>query len=758
MNEQIPAQMDAGDLTAAARSVPEKSGAAMGRFMLKSAATYAGADATDSPFQKVSRAHGRMIIRTLSYTVVLLAATWIGSAAAQSPEEDEFALIYGDKATISIATGSKQPLRRAPSVATVITAEEIAAMGAMDLDAVLETVPGIHVTRASIRYATTYEIRGAYGGGQSNPQVLLLQNGIPATTDYASDKGYAWIGVPVENIARIEIIRGPGSALYGADAYAGVINIITKTAADTNGTEFGVRAGSFNSKQVWGQHGGRWGAVDVATYLNIGRTDGIREIIPSDNATRFGTSHAPGPVSTGHDAVDASLDLALDKWRLRTAYKLRDKMGTGVGISSALDPTSFGRSEDLSSDLSWNDPQFARDWSANATAALHFYSATQPNNLLLYPAGTTFGTNSFPNGMIGGPNYWDRQFRLSGNATYTGFIDHSLRLGIGYDHLDLYKTVTIKNYLLSTTGAPTMDLAFNGGNAVDYSSRQPFITPHHRDVRYLYAQDEWYFARDWTLTAGVRHDRYTDFGSTTNPRLALVWDTSLNLTSKLLYGRAFRAPSFNEQYGINPVANGNPALNPETIQTLEAAFSWQARRDTQVNLNLFRYDMQDLIRLVANTAPALGSTNQNIGTQSGKGFELETAWDASHALRITGNYAWQHAIDDATGRDAGYAPHRQLYLRTDWRFANGWAASAQLNRVMDRMRPAGDSRAQIPDYTTVDLSLRSRLGNDTFDCSLSVLNLFDAKVLEPSLAPGTAIPNDLPMAPRSIWLQLNYRL
>jgi len=700
-----------------------------------------------------------MNILIVRFAVAALSATWAsGALAAPEWEEEELALSYGDKATVSIATGSPQTLRRAPAVATVITAEEIAAMGATELDEVLETVPGVHVSRTAVRYAATYVIRGIYNGS-SNPQVLLLQNGIPATTMYTGDKGAAWSGVPVENIARIEIIRGPGSALYGADAYAGVINIITKAAADTPGTEIGVRGGSFNSRSAWLQHGGQAGPVDVAAFLRVGATDGIREIISADaqtaNDKRFGThvSLAPGPVNTGYDAIDASLNLAYDKWRARAAYKLRDNLETGAGISSALDPDSYGRAENVSGDLSWNDPQFARDWSVGATASFQYYTFTYPTNLQLLPAGLKLATGSFPNGLIGGPNSWDKQFRFSGNATYAGFDGHSLRLGIGHDDLDLYRTKTIKNNLLNAAGAPTLP-----GPTIDYSAIQPFVRPQQRQVSYLYAQDEWSLARDWMLTAGVRHDSYSDFGGTTNPRLALVWDATLDLTAKLLYGQAFRAPSFNEQYTINPVTNGNPNLKPETIQTLEAAFSWKPRGDSQINLSLFRYDMQDTIRPVSNAAPALGATYQNTGSQRGSGMELETVWDASRALRLTGNYSYQKSIDGATNQDSGYAPHHHFYGRADWRFANAWLLSSQVNWVAERLRAVGDTRPAIADYTTLDLTLRSNRGKSQWEYAASARNLFNATVLEPSLAPGSAIPNDLPMAPRSVWLQATYKL
>jgi len=678
----------------------------------------------------------------------LLALAWIGTAAAQPTEEEELALAYGDQSTVSIATGRSQPLSKAPAAATVITAEEIAAMGATNIDEVLETVPGVHVSRTAIRYIATYVIRGVFNG-QTNPQVLLLQNGIPLTTMFSGDKGAGWVGVPVENIARIEVIRGPGSALYGADAYAGVINIITKTAADTPGTEFGVRGGSFNSKDAWVQHGGKWGTMDVATYLNVGSTDGIKEIIKADAQTASdktaGThvSLAPGPVSTGYNAIDANLNLARDKWRLRAAYKLRDKLGTGAGINSALDPNSEGRVEEVTGDISWSDPQFARNWSVGTLATLQYYTFTYPTNLQLLPPGAKVGGVISPNGLIGGPNSWDKQFRYSGNATYSGFDGHSLRLGIGHDDLDLYQTKTIKNYVL-VAGQTVV------GPVMDYSFTNPFIKPQQRRIDYLYVQDEWNFKRDWTLTAGVRHDNYSDFGGTTNPRLALVWDATLDLTAKLLYGKAFRAPSFNEQYGINAVNLGNPNIKPETIQTREAAFSWQARKDTQINLSLFHYDSQNGITPVSGLY-------KNKGTQYGNGMELETVWDASRALRVSGNYSYQKSIDETTNQDAGYAPHHHLYARADYRFSGNWMLGSQVNYVADRKRAVGDNRPDIPNYTTVDIALHNSQGKKQWDYAASVHNLFNATVLEPSLAPGTAIPNDLPMAPRSLWLQITYK-
>jgi iron complex outermembrane receptor protein len=705
---------------------------------------------------------------------------WAGTAAAQSSEEEDLAMIYGDKSNITIATGNQQTLRRAPSVASVITAEDIAAMGAKDLDQVMETVPGVHVSHTANLYVSTYIIRGIYGN-PTNPQVLMLQNGIPTNSIYRGDKGEAMGAPPLENVARIEIIRGPGSALYGADAYSGVINIITKTAVDMPDTDFGVRGGSFNSKDAWVQHGGKLGDIDVAAYLRAGSSNGNKEIITADAATRldkiFGTtaSLAPGSLNTGYNAVDANLDFGYNKWRLRTGYKLRDNVGTGAGVSYALDPVGKEKVEHINADLSWSDPKFAQNWGIGFTGS-YLQHTEEATNYVLYPPNTQFpiqtvtdpvvaallgvalgapapsGTFSAA-GMVGSPGRWERQMRVSGYATYSGFTDHSLRFGLGHEDLNMYDVRTLKNFWLSANGTPVPT-----GAVIDYSAIQPHLLPHRRFNDYFYAQDEWSFARDWTLTAGLRNDNYSDFGSTTNPRLALVWDTTLDLTAKLLYGQAFRAPAFTEQYGVNPTGNGNPNLKPESIKTLEAAFSWQARKNTQINLGLFRYDMKDVISAVTNPTPGTGFTFQNIGKRHGSGMELEAEWDASRTLRLTGNYSWQQSIDDATNTDAGYAPHNHVYAKAGWRLTGNWLLSPQINWVADRKRAAGDTRPSVPDYTTIDMTIVriSRVKNQ-WDFSASVLNLFNATVLEPTLNDGK-VPNDLPMAPRSLWLQAIYKL
>ncbi|WP_229415674.1 TonB-dependent receptor plug domain-containing protein [Pseudoduganella armeniaca] len=692
---------------------------------------------------------------------IALAAAFALPAAAQAQslsEEDDLSLVYGDNDSVSIASGSSMALRRAPGVATVITAADIAAMGATDLDQVLETVPGLHVNRSANNYTPLYVVRGIVS--QFTPQLLVLQDGVPVTTAFVGNKGNLWGGYPVEHIARIEVMRGPGSALYGSDAFSGVVNLITKGAADAPGTELGVRAGSFDTRDGWLQHGGRLGPVDVALYVRHGRSDGFRSRIEADAQTRndalYGSraSLAPGPVNVGYSATDANLQLAWHHWTARVGYKLRDDLGTGAGIASALDPVGKQRSERITTGLTWADPQWRRDWGLGAAVNRQEYRQEIPVDFMLLPPGTRLPTGSFPAGMRGGPDEYERILRLSAWADFSGWDSHHVRAGAGHDDLDMYRTHERRNFTYARNGLP---VPLPG--MVDFVATDPFILPQRRRVDYVYVQDEYRVAKDWNVTAGVRHDRYSDFGGTTNPRVAVVWDASYDVTAKLLYGRAFRAPSFNESYGItNPVALGNPDLKPETNHTLEASFAWQAQADAQLNLTLFRYRMRDIIRTLPNRIAGTGATYANAGDQDGRGLELEGSWNALRDLRVVGNYAYQRSVDAATRQDAGYAPRHHVNARADWQAASTLLASAQLNWVGQRQRAPGDARAPLDGYATVDLTLATRRGRHGWNITTSVRNLFDTDVREPSLAPGLALPHDLPMAPRAFTLQAVYSL
>lgn len=688
-------------------------------------------------------------------------------AQSQSPDsaiEEELRWLRAES-LVSIATGISQPVHRAPAIATVITAADIEAMGITELDEALETVPGLHVMRNGFQgYGSIYAIRGIYS--DFNPEVLLLINGIPVTSSLFGGRGPLWKGLMVNNIARIEVIRGPGSAIYGANAFAGVINVITKTSEEIAGTEAGVRTGRFDTQELWALHGDQWGGFDVALALEYFTTNGQREVIDADFQTALDNqstdppaSLAPGPVSLGVDRLDARVDISRGEWRLRLGYQGRHNVGNGIGAAQALDPDADFEYDRINADLTYHDPEFTDNWDVTAEASFFDTGFEVENEQSFFPAGHRQTAAPFallPEGLIVNAGTTEHHVRFNLSGIYSGYDSHLIRAGAGIHYVDLREVSHTSNI------DPGTGLPLPVGQRISYSDT-PFAFQREVDRTnwHAFLQDTWTFKTDWAMTSGLRFDRYSGFGSTVNPRIALVWQTQPKLTSKLLYGRAFRVPSLLDSTVTNVATiQGNPDIDPEIIDTVELGFDYQAADDLHLALNVFHYWIDDKIQLLGDGALLVA---QNVGKQTGHGLELETRWSASGDIDILANYAYQVSTDEKTDKDAGNAPHHQLFLRADWRFMPNWHFNARVNLVADRDRVAGDARPEIDDYTTVDITLRHKDLADHWDFAISVRNLFDEDAREPSGGPGPAtatteaIPNDLPLAGRSYFAEVRYR-
>ncbi len=222
----------------------------------------------------------------------------------------------------------------------------------------------------------------------------------------------------------------------------------------------------------------------------------------------------------------------------------------------------------------------------------------------------------------------------------------------------------------------------------------------------------------------------------------------------MLYGQAFRAPSFVELYAVNnPAYLGNRRNVPETIKTLELAFDYQPVDTLRTALNLFGYETKNNIEF--RTAQDFSANAQNIKGQRGHGFELEGEWRPDPAIQLRANYACQHSELRATGQRVADAPGQRAFFDARWKFLPGWTAGAQVNRVADRKRVAGDTRAAIKDYTTVDMTLRHQFIAQNMELAASVRNAFNADAREPS---NGTIPGDYPLEKRSFHIELKYAL
>lgn len=707
----------------------------------------------------------RMGVKQLICVLCLL-SSWKDGRGEENME-DFFSLSPAELANIqvTIATGTAKPIFRSAAVTSVITAEQITEMGATELHEVLDTVPGLHVSIQPVTNDYVYTMRGIANG--TNSEVLLMMNGSRFSLPY---KGSHMTGmqIPVEAIQRIEVIRGPGSALYGADAFAGVINIITKKADDIDGTVIGGRGGSWGTRSTWGQVGQRWNGWDVAASLQYSSNDVDEDrIIKADalSDSQPQVSNAPGAMQTQWERWNAHLNLQrkyvdMNFW----AYSEGDA-GLRAGAGGTLDKRGRLDGENYMGDVRLSTEDALTDWEFELHVS--YLSTAIETQIYNFPIGSVLPIGDdghlnpesnrlvfFPDGMRTNLGIEQRMPIVEFSSLFKGFDGHLLRFIAGYRYEEV-STTESRNYgpgvIDGTTliPRPAINIA---GDMVDVTGTQfTFLSDRHRDIWSFALQDEWQFADGWQLTAGIRYDEYSDFGSTFNPRAALVWDVNEQLTTKLLYGQAYRAPSFLQQYQQNSQSRvfiGNPGLEPEEIETVELAFDYRPVDSLRTTLNVFYYRIENMVG--GETAPDDTSIQVENGKgQEGYGTEFEWDWQFHENWHFRGNYAWQYARNKETHRRVSGVPEHKLYSALAWKFMHRWQLQTQLNWVGHRVSPLGDSRT-LDDYETVDITLNGSKLFGYVDVTASVRNLFDSDGKEPAIS---VYPDSMPIPGQSFYFE-----
>jgi outer membrane cobalamin receptor len=670
----------------------------------------------------------------------------------------------------TIATGTSKPIFQSAAVTSVITAEQIKSMGATELHEVLETVPGVHASLQENSYDYNYSFRGIRN--TQNSQVLMLLNGTRITTPF---NGTLMSGteLPIEAIQRVEVIRGPGSALYGADAFAGVINIITKNAKDINGKALGARVGDHSTQSGWGQYGAQWAGWDVATSLQYQHTSGDGgRIVNADTQTLFdsalGThaSHAPGALDTRYETLNGHLNLKRKHWDIGFWAFNSINAGLRAGAAGALDPNGSADGEQYLGDVRFSTEDWLDNWEMMAHASyqqadfqgqLHLF----PDNAVL-PIGsdgninTTPGKSSlvlFPYGFNNNLGRIEKIPAIELSTIYKGLRNHILRFGTGFRY-EQFSPRESRNYGPGVIDGekllPPPAVNVKGGALTNVTGTSFVYLPDtHRSIWSLVAQDEWQIAENWQLTAGVRYDDYSDFGGTVNPRVALVWDINEQISSKLLYGKAFRAPNFAEQFTQNnPVVLGNKNLNPETINTFEWALDYRPFSSLRTAVNLYYYKINNLISAEPDPIRQI-NIYKNSGNQDGFGSELEWNWQVSEQWNVMGNYAWQHSTNEKTDQQVTGVPEHHVYAALQWQFMPNWQFQPQINWIGGRTSLPSYNR-KLSDYETIDFTLKGKKLFGHLNVAASLRNAFDTNYYEPA---ALQLPQNLPMPGRSFYLE-----
>ena len=648
-------------------------------------------------------------------------------AFAVSEEEQAFLSMYFTPEELELSTRRSIPLRKAPAIAAVITDKEIRDMGARTLADILRLVPGMGVAITDQGFFRL-EVRGTVTG--QSEKVLFMIDG------HAMNKNNAGSAFPffldhlgVDNIKKIEIVRGPGSALYGSNAFVAVINIITKSAADAEGAKLSVSGESFDTRRFNLLAGKTFNnGLKLSADIDYMKTDGAEPRIKKDRLSGTPFTTAPGNADTRFEGTGIHFAASYKNLTYKGQYLTNDR-GAYIGLGYAL--TDFNS---IKSDNFWQELSYSHSFTKQFSSIMKLYYDYFKQDWLakVFPDGFA---GSFPNGMIGGPKARDRTIGGEIQLDYSISAKNHLLAGFVYEEIKQYDVKAISNFN-PNTGAYL-------GSVQDISAWGNWNRNVKRNIFAAYVQDEWEIKDDLNLTAGVRYDHYSDFGNTTNPRAGIVWRFLDNADLKLLYGQAFRAPTFTELYSINnPTIMGNPDLAPEKIRTYEASVGYTYAERFRIVLNYFYNDIDDLIVRDPSTLPA---TFANIGRAEIKGVEavLTGKYSGDNYWKVS--YVWQDPRDSDTGKRIAYVPGNRASSGVNYAVSKYLVSHVDVLWTGSRPRPAGDTREALSSYTTVDLAVTLRNLYKSLEVQAAIHNLFDEKYKDPDLS-GAArfISHDYP--------------
>jgi len=664
-------------------------------------------------------------------------ATW-KKMVSDAELEQELRWIRAEaEAEIVTATKRKIPVGDAPAIATVITAVEIKNMGARDLMDVLKTVPGFGV---SINPSGGYmfEVRGVRTS--ENEKILLMIDGHRMNNPYWGSGLGEFNTLAVENVKQIEVIRGPGSALYGANAFVAAINVITKDAGDTEGLGASAAAGSFDTKKFSIVGGRSFEKFKIAGSIYRADSDGPALIIDADRFTGKPYSKTPGKSDSYFEQTEVFLKASYGNLNFKGQYFEKER-GTYIGYGNALTEGSVYPHKNFWAELAYSH-SFTDKSSANFRIYYDYFEETDKARLAVFPEGYP----GFPQGMCGYPSFKNRTAGTEIQYDLDLFKGNHLIAGFNYEYVEQYDVTRAANFN-PWTGAPL-------GSRQDISSWGNFNKDVTRKIWAFYIQDEWEIRENLNLIAGVRHDRYDDFGGTTNPRLGLVWSFFRDADLKLLYGQAFRAPSFQELYNDgNPAAIGDPNLQPEEIKTYEASLGYRLKNSHSISLTYFHNDIDKLIVRDAG-APAYYSNKR--GANDGIEVGLSGRYSSDNYWKL--NYTLQDPRDADTDRDLPNVPSQRASFSVNYEVCKYLNAHADVLWTGKRPRVSGDDRGDMPSYTTVDLTLIAKNFCKGFEIRGMVHNLFDTEYEDPDLSGDQKlIPYDYPREGISALLEFSYR-
>jgi outer membrane receptor for ferrienterochelin and colicin len=609
---------------------------------------------------------------------------------------------------VSIATRSEQPINESPSTISVITSEDIKNLGIRQLEDVLQMIPGFDITMVYNSYYTV-GVRGVRDS-RNTSKILVMIDGSPINQIFYGCAIYFGYDINIDNIEKIEIIRGPGSALYGRNAFSAVINIISKKNHDGHNVIAKGTAGAFNTQMLSGFYGYKRKKLDVSVSIRHVNTDVSNEVY---NDTKY--------------------VLARNTNALNTKIKF-GKFGLS-GIIYDLDykvNNSFVHHSPAFYSLTYED-QISQDF--NFFIKLYGHNAKYYEDIELLAPDLM---PDYPLGIYVKPQFKEYTYGIESTFNLRLNSKNDLLFGIEADLLGTYNAIITSNAdSLSTT-----PVAIPGRGRNDQVLYEPgwLKNDGHKYQNFsFFAQDIWRPYKVLNITLGTRFDYDSQFGSQFNPRLGVVYQPLKNGNIKVLYGRAYRAPTPREQYAIFGFVFGNENLKPEVINTFEFA-TWYRYRNFSNSVNLFWNSLRDMIYSPIGTQINPDFRYHNIGQNISRGIEYENKvvigkWFQSF---LNASYTVSKNIVLVNNSDSVYnhpdvAPFK-LNFGTNFMFMKyvSWNISMLYRSKMEKFYAPDPSTGDlievqdpIGNYAIFNSTLRIKDLIPGTDFSISIYNMFD---------------------------------
>ncbi len=676
-------------------------------------------------------------MKTLMKIVVILvfvvsnANYGLSNAEKSSPSlEQELRWLRAETFVIA-ASKYVQKISEAPAPVTVITDDEINRYGYRTLSEVLRGVTGFYVTND--RTSECLGVRGYYIPGDWNSRILIMINGLTINDNaYGSTSIDRVLGLDIDSIKRIEIIKGPGSALYGTYALFCVINIITKDGGDLDGITASGQYGSYQSKEGNLSYGKKLvNGLEVLVSGSGMDTRGQDLYFPEFDAPE--TNNGIFEDGDREEAYSFLTNLSGSDFTCQARLYSRAK---GIPTGSYETVFNDNRSKDVdkggSAELKYT-PRL--DETKDLLARIYYQYYGFDGDYILDHDGDKENCAD-----------WVRNDWIGSEVQLNWKTSGKNRFVIGGEYQNNYR-IHQKTYDKGLRGPDYYHEYLNDKRKLE--------------IWCLYLQDIYKMRENLSFILGTRYDYYSTFGKTINPRVGVVYNPLPESTIKLLYGSAFRAPSFFEMYyhdgyySMKP----NPELTPEELETYEVVFEQQMGENIEGCLSLYRTDLSDIIsqvkseELSQNTGePLLQYVNDDEAKSNGIELSLNGRWQG-----IEGRFGYnlQKSKDRDTGEELVNSPRNSGNLGVSIPLLQKKIYITTEVQYIGKRLTLREEEEWLNPYLRTNLILFGSNIFSNMDITVKINNLFNESYADPCSTEHrqTKIPQDK----RNFLLKTGYR-